>query len=169
MTYLGALIVVISALSLGVFKAKEERTKTKTLCELCSMLEMFENEICTNRTPLGKVISARSMKSLVLLRPFLSSMQSGFKDLGDRRFFDIWSESINNTLMLLPEKSKSELIKLGNSLGRYDSDLQRNAIERCMSVLRSECEELESGLKNNEKMYIGLSGGAGLILALMLI
>lgn len=169
MTYIGALILVISAFFVGVSKAKEEKCKVETLRELCSALDIFKNEICSNKTPIGKVISLDSLKMLPNLSPFFSELECQFGCLGDKRFSDIWSESVLKTLKQIPEKSKNELIALGNSLGRYDSDLQRDAIERCMHILQSECEELERGLSNNEKMYIGLFGGAGLILALVLI
>lgn len=169
MTYFGAIILVLSALYIGVSKAREERLKTKTLRELCAALEILKNEICTNKTPVAKVISMQSLKSQKTLKQFFTELEKGFSDLGERRFSDIWCDSLSNTLNVLPEKSKAELLALGNSIGRYDSDLQKSAIERCIYTLQSECESLESGLNNNERMYIGLSGGAGLILALMLI
>ena len=169
MTYIGALILIISALFVGVSRAKEEKHKVKTLRELCSALDIFKNEICANKTPIGKVAAMESLKAFSNLRPFFTELEYQFESLGEKRFTDIWSESVLKTLKQIPEKSKNELIALGNSLGRYDSDLQRAVIERCIQVLKSECEELERGLSDNEKMYIGLYGGAGLILALALI
>lgn len=169
MTYFGAIILVISALYIGVSKAREERLRVKTLRELCSALEILKNEICTNRTSLGKLISMQSLHSSDALDSFFSELEKCFSDLGDRRFSDIWNECIESSLSILPDKSKGELIALGNSLGRYDSDLQMQAIQRCAYALECECEALENGLLNNEKMYIGLSGGTGLILALMLV
>ena len=169
MTYLGALLLVIPALFVGISKAKDEKHKVETLRELSAALGILKNEICTNKTPLGKVISMHSVKAFPNLKPFFSELESEFESLGDKRFSDIWNESVLKKLNQIPEKSKTELIALGSSLGRYDSDLQRDAIERCINVLQSECEELESNLQNNEKMYVGLYGGAGIILALMLI
>lgn len=169
MTYLGAIILVISALFIGISKAREERLRVKTLRELCSALEIIKNEICTNRTSLGKVISMQSLHSSDALNSFFSELENGFSNLGDRRFSNIWNECIKNSLGILSEKAKNELIALGSNLGRYDADLQKQAIERCAYALQRECEALESVLVNNEKMYIGLSGGAGLILVLMLV
>lgn len=169
MTYLGALVVVISAFFIGVSKAREEKNRVRTLRDLISALDILKNEICTNKTPIGKILSMDCMLTFKTLNSFFKALETEFSDLGDKRFSNIWSECINNTLMLLPDKSKNELLVLGNNLGRYDSELQKEAIERCIRVLQSECEELERGLNNNEKMYIGLYGGAGLVLALVLI
>lgn len=169
MRYIGAIILVISALYIGISKAREERQRVKILRELCSALNILKNEICANRTPLGKVISMQSLNSTDTLKAFFSNLGIELENLGDRRFADIWKECIGFSLNILPEKSKTELIALGNSLGRYDSELQKQAIERCIYTLQDECVLLESGLANNEKMYIGLSGGAGLIIALMLV
>lgn len=169
MTYLGALVIVISAFFIGVSKAREEKYRVKTLRELISALDILKNEICTNKTPIGKILSMDCILTFKTLNPFFKALETEFSDLGDKRFSNIWSECINNTLTMLPDKSMNEFLALGNNLGRYDSELQREAIERCMHVLQSECEELERGLNNNEKMYIGLYGGAGLVLALVLI
>ena len=169
MTYLGALIVVIAAFSVGIAKAKEEKRKVDILRELCSFLEVVKNEICTNKTPLKKLFKSESLKGLTHIGGFVSSVSAGFSELGEKRFCDIWSEALDDSLDILTEKSKSALLSLGTSLGRYDSEMQKCAIERCLHTLQNECEELEGSLPNNERMYIGLGGGAGLILALMLI
>lgn len=169
MTYLGAIIVIISAFFIGISKAREEKTKVCMLRELCISLDILKNEICTNKTPLGKALSLNSVKSFKCINGFFNEIENELSDLGDKRFSDIWGECINRTLKLLPEKSKEELSALGSTLGRYDCDLQRCSIERCICILQSECTELEKGLRDNEKMYIGLYGGAGFILALVLI
>ena len=169
MTYFGALILAISAFCVGIYKAKDEEKKVKALREICLALEILKNEICTSKTPIGKVLSLNSIKAFKTTAPFFAEMEREFSSLGEKRFADIWSESVRESLSFLPDKSKNLLMALGGSLGKYDSDLQNLSIERCISALQAEGEELDKKLKDNEKMYIGLYGGAGLIVALMLI
>ena len=169
MRYFGAITITLAALFIGISKAREERMKTQLLRELCSLLEIMKNEICTNKTPINRVFSMQNLNSFRYVKPFAESIKTEINTIGDRRFCDIWCDCVNEKLSTLPEKSMSALLALGNCLGRYDAEMQKKSIERCMADIQAEHESAESSLKNNEKMYIGLGGGAGAIIALMLI
>lgn len=169
MRYVGAITICLASLFIGLSRAWEERIKTSLLRELCSLLDIMKNEISDNKTVLIKLFSMESLKSLKNIYPFIELINSEINSIGDRRFCDIWCACVSEKLSVLPEKSMSALLTLGNSLGRYDAEIQKSSIERCMAIVRAECEVAESSLKNNEKMYIGLGGGAGVIIALTLI
>lgn len=169
MRYFGAITICLAALFIGFSRAREERIKTSLLRELYSLLEIMKSEISGNKTVLTKFFSMQSLNSFKFIYPFIELINSETASIGDRRFCDIWCDCVNEKLSILPEKSMSALLALGNCLGRYDAETQKSSIERCMVIVRAECEAAESSLKNNEKMYIGLSGGAGAIIALMLI
>lgn len=169
MNYFGVLAVIAGSLSIGICKAREEKRQTLTLRELCSFLEIMKNEICAEKLTLIKFISQDSLNEFGLLSEFIASLRNSISELGERRFCSIWCDCVTEELKLLPEKSKCALLSLGNCLGKHDSEIQKLAIERCMQTIQDEYSEKEKALKNNEKMYIGLGGCAGIILALMLI
>ena len=169
MRYVGAITICLAALFIGLSRAREEKVKTQLLRELCSLLEIMKSEISDNKTALIKLFSMQNLNSFELIFPFIESINMGISSIGDRRFNDIWCGCVSEKLSILPEKSMSALLSLGNSLGRYDAEMQKSSIERCIAKVSAECEAAENSLKNNEKMYIGLGGGAGAILALMLI
>lgn len=169
MRYVGAIAVCLAALFVGFSRAKEERIKTSLLRELYSLLEILKSEISGNKTTMIKLFSMQRLNSFKFICPFIELINSEISLIGDRRFCDIWCGCVNEKLSTLPEKSMSALLALGNCLGRYDAEIQKSSIERCMDIVRAEYEAAESSLKNNEKMYIGLGGGAGAIIALMLI
>lgn len=169
MRYLGAVTVIISALLIGIGKAREEKQKVLMLRELCAFLEMMKNELCSERKSICKFFFDESLNEFSALSKFSQLMRSRLRTLGEKRFSSIWSEIVNDSFSGLPQKSLSALLTLGSSIGKYDSDIQKSAFERCMLILQGECLQAEASLKNNEKMYIGLGGCAGTILALMLI
>ena len=69
----------------------------------------------------------------------------------------------------LSQASIVSVKSLGSSLGRYDAEIQCAAIERCMALLSQEQQAFSSGLSANKRMYIGISSGTGLIIAIMLL
>lgn len=58
---------------------------------------------------------------------------------------------------------------LGGSLGKYESAMQCAAIGRCIDELSAEQKSLRETLGTNKRMYIGIGGAAGLIIAIVLI
>lgn len=169
MNHLGAITVIISALFIGIYKAREEKRKALILRQLCSFLELMKNELCAEKKSISKFFFDDVLDSFSFLTEFIQSMRNNLSSLGIKRFCSIWSESINNSFSNIPDKAQNALLALGSSIGKYDSDIQKSAFERCESIIQSECVQAEKALRNNEKMYIGLGGCAGAILALMLV
>lgn len=165
----GVISVIAGGMYIGILKARYEKNKTLMLRDLCSLLELMKNEICAEKTSLTKLFSLERLNDFSSIYAFIELLRKNAALLGEKRFFDIWSECIYESLKDLPDKSKCALYTLGNSLGKYDCEIQRSAIDRCSNQIQYDYELLEKSLKNNEKMYIGLGFGAGVMLALMLI
>ena len=80
------------------------------------------------------------------------------------------------TLIAMLTLIKNEIItlsapleELGASLGRYDSTMQCTAIDRCINEISLEQQTLRLSLSSNKRMYIGIGGATGLIIAIVLI
>mgnify|MGYP000201809756 CR=1 FL=1 len=58
---------------------------------------------------------------------------------------------------------------IGSSLGRYDSAMQCEMLDRCINELSAEQNALRKTLCANKRMYIGIGGSVGLIIAIVLI
>lgn len=102
------------------------------------------------------------------MNSFISSLETELSSLGSKSFTQIWCENAEKTLQMLSKSSRQALKDLGSSIGKYDAELQAASIDRCISELNGEYKKLNEGLKNNEKMYIGLGTGIGLIFAIIL-
>lgn len=103
------------------------------------------------------------------MNSFISSLETELSSLGGKSFTQIWCENAEKTLQMLSKSSRRALKDLGSSIGKYDAELQAASIDRCISELYDEYKKLSEGLKNNEKMYIGLGTGIGLIFAIILV
>lgn len=169
MKIIGLVLLTAAAAAVGIFKASELKKTVDMLSELIAFLELMRNEICTRRTPMKQLLSANTLPEYKCIQPFTSALVEQLKLLGNMSFFQIWTECVNKNILLISEESKNCLISLGSSLGRYDAQLQAAAIDRCISELGREYKGLCANLKSNQKMYIGLGTGMGLIVSIILI
>ncbi len=169
MSYIGAILLTASAALIGIFKAAELKKSVEILSELTSLLELLRNEICTRRTPMKQVLSVKALPEYKYIQPFVLSLDERLKLLGNKSFAHIWAECITESITNLSEESRNSLVNLGSSLGRYDAQLQAASIDRCIGDLEREYKSIYENLKCNQKMYIGLGTGMGLIVSIILI
>lgn len=169
MKIIGFVLLTSAAAAIGVFKAAELKKCVAALSELIAILELMRNEICTRRTPMKQLMSANSLHEYKYIQPFTFALDEHMNMLGNISFSRIWSDCVNENILFISDESRSCLINLGSSLGRYDAQLQAAAIDRCISELEREYKDLCANLKSNQKMYIGLGTGLGLVVSIILI
>ena len=167
--FLGAVMLAAAATLIGIFKAREIKASAWALKEILSFLELMRNEICTRRTPLKQILICANLPEYRCIGGFVCCVEEKLDCLGGKSFAKIWCESVDEKLKLIGENERQALKNLGSSLGKYDAELQAASIDRCISELTGKYEVLSAGLKSNEKMYIGLGTGIGLILAIILV
>lgn len=168
MKFIGAMLLTLAASAMGYFKSKELKAQVRTLHETISLLELARNEICTRRTPLMQIFNCANLPDYVYISKFINGIQSRLSELGGKSFAHIWCESVDNYLYPLNERNRQALKNMGSSLGKYDAELQATSIDRCISELTTEYKTMNAGLKSNEKMYMGLGTGLGLIFSIIL-
>ena len=169
MKLIGAIMLTAAASVMGFFKARDLKAALQALREMISLLELMRNEICTRRTPIKQIFSCSNLSDYRYMNSFISSLETELSSLGSKSFTQIWCENAEKTLQMLSKSSKQALKALGSSIGKYDAELQAASIDRCINELSSEYEKLNAGLRDNEKMYIGLGTGIGLIAAIILV
>lgn len=168
MKLLGGILLTSAASAIGIYMAIQSKRSVRLLGEMLSFLEIMRNEICTRRTPMKQVLCCSNMPKYICLSGFISGIQNELDKLGSKSFTQIWCECADENLLFLSENSRQVIKNLGSSLGRYDAELQAASIDRCICELTAEYEALSGCLKNNEKMYIGLGTGIGLIFSIVL-
>ena len=169
MNWLGAAIIVAACSVIGINKARSLGNTEKCYAALISVLEIAKGEICTRRAPMDEVFRVLAEGAAKPVRPFVSGAAAQLTALGDRSFAEIWCGCADKYLTQLSQASIASVKSLGSSLGRYDAEIQCAAIERCMALLSQEQQAFSSGLSANKRMYIGISSGTGLIIAIMLL
>ena len=169
MRYIGAVFVIASLLFTGISKASECKKCCKTLRNSILMLNLLKNEICTARTPVNRIMSKAAAGFQGEVSQFAEMVCKEIENLGEKDFSEIWSNSANKSLLSIPNECLCEIFGLGTSIGRYNAELQALDIDRCSNTLNAYLANYQPELKNKQKMYIGLYGGIGMIVAVVLI
>lgn len=169
MRVFGAAILILALTSIGISKAIEFRRCLTVMQDLILMLDSAKSELCTSRTPMNRIIERIEKNSRGEVKRFAGRLLLSMDRLGEAEFSSLWNETVTEAFASLPSDCISELTNLGTSLGRYNVDMQIEAIDRCTQVLTKNIDELRPQNGKMQKMYIGLYGGAGLIVAIMLI
>ncbi len=169
MKCLGAVMLTAALTAIGISKAAECRKRLSVLQSVLLMLDIIKSELCTNRATIIRIIECIKQSARGDVKRFADKLKGSMDRLGEVEFSTLWHEAVTETLAVLPEECLSELISLGASLGRYNADMQGEAIDRCKLTFNRSLEELRPQSAKMQKMYIGLYGGVGLIAAVMLI
>ena len=164
----GVLLLFISAAAAGVFRAREYRKQVKLLTALCAVLTAFKSEIVTRRTPVFAALETACVGGEL---EFFAERLKTIRDSTDtvQSFAAIWAQAAGDCLTALPDDCFEAVLVLGGILGRYDADMQAEAIDRCLGKLTQSSEEHGAKLKDRERLCIALSSGIGLIAAIVLI
>ncbi|MDO4815391.1 MAG: stage III sporulation protein AB [Bacillota bacterium] len=169
MRVFGAVVLVLALTSIGICKAIEFRKCLTVMHDLILMLDSVKSELCTSRTPMNRIIQRIEQNSRGEVNRFAGSLLASMDRLGEAEFSSLWRDTATDVFGVLPQDCITELSELGTCLGRYDMDMQLEAIDRCKHKISNNIDDLRPKNGKIQKMYIGLYGGTGLIIAIMLI
>lgn len=164
MRLLGAALVVLAGVLMGLQRAAELRRAVQCRATLCRMLEGLSYELGRFRTPLPEVFSSLCTQcegaALALCRAVSESLN------GEQPVFSAaWARG----LTLVPPREREILAPLGSVLGRYGTEEQLPALERCRRDMESLLSEGRERLRARSGVCVGLWAAAGLMAAVVLI
>ena len=169
MNMIGAMLIMLSCTAAGIIKARSLSELDKTYGALIAALTLMKSEITTLSAPLDAVLGRIADSAEGDTGRFARQVKRDFEKLGEDSFCSIWSSAAHDNLQGVSKRALSAVKELGASLGRYDSVMQCAAIDRCVNEITLEQQALRTTLGANKRMYIGIGGAMGLIIAIVLI
>ena len=166
--WIGALLVILSCGGLGFYLSFQHRKQEQMLRQLLAALDFMECELQYRLTPLPDLCRQVSgqcwgeMKQLWIR--FAEEMESQISP-------DV-SGCIRRAMAIsapMPGKTKENLIRLGNILGRFDLEGQIKGLESVRLGCRKDLTALEANRDNQLRSYQTLGLCAGAALAIILI
>ena len=162
MRLLGAALLGAAGLWCGLLAAAGLRRAEAQTAGLCRLLEYVACELARFRTPLPELFEtavALDGSAGMLARSVAENLRRG------ERFADAWAGAIQP----LPVPEREIMCPLGTVLGWYGAEEQAAAADgarRRMEALRN---ERRSARRERGRVYVGVSGTAGLLLGVLLI
>ena len=149
MRLMGAVLVAFGAAWLGLTAAAELGRKVRRLEQLSNGLELLERELWERGSPLPQVLEELSLRTGEPASTLFTQCAAACGRLDREPFPDAWRRLVTELEGLTPE-GRAALLPLGEVLGRYEAQGQREAIAQARAALDRERERAES-----EKLRVG--------------
>ena len=145
----------------------------KRVCRCLKQLDLSAKEmrasLASLQSPLNEIISSAAENTDGDAGIFFRSILSELSRLNETRFSEIWRKNDQQYLSILPERDRESLIALGTFLGRFDLEDQLCACDRYIISNEESLSAFESRIPETKRLYLALSGAAGVFLCLLIL
>lgn len=165
---LGALCMMAGALWCGSGAVGGLRRRAQALEELHSGLIWLEEELAFRMAPLPQLLEQLGKDRHGEVGRFFQETAKGLEQDPEGGLYQSWRQAMVRHLPLLRQEERQMLLEVGQTLGRYDAQTQRQALSRGARRLTVFRDEARGEVKRLGKVYAALSlaGGAAVILVL---
>lgn len=167
MKILGALLVVAVFTLFGFSKAAGLYKRERTLSEVLEMLCYIRSELQSILTPLPVIFDSLMNTAKPEMQPFFKKIADGISCIYDESFSELWAAAAET--LCLSASQRTEVVRLGQYLGRFPAAEQCAAIDGCIVHLEPEYMAAKAAAKEGKKLWTGLGLAAGLMLATVLV
>lgn len=166
---LGAVLLMGGASAIGFSAAAHLRARVNCLRSLERTLEFMERELAFRLTPVPALFSSLARSAQEPASTFYKLCVKGLENLGEKPLNVLWGEALEYAKLPLQDDEARTLAELGDVLGQYDGEGQREALALTRERLTHFLERAEEERGRMEKVYcaLGLSSGAFLLLVLL--
>ena len=166
---LGALLLAAGTGAVGFSAAARLASRTRALRALTGALEQMERELAFSLTPIPRLFCLLAADMPPPVGDFFTRCLAGLEELGEKPLAQIWREALEEQPMGLEGQTLDALEQLGQVLGRYDGEGQRQALALARSRLEGDLERAEEEEKRLGRIYrvLGVAAGAFLVILLL--
>lgn len=132
---IGALLLAGGAGALGCSAAAQLSRRVAVLRALLGALEGMEREIAFRLTPMPELLERAAAESPPPVCTLFARCRTLLDELGERSMAELWREALEQVPLGLDGPGRLALEELGEVLGRYDGDGQREALAHTRAEL----------------------------------
>ena len=159
---LGAALLFLGSTAAGFALRRELQQRAQLLAAVIDSLQLLRSDIVGRLLPLPE-----ALRHTEPLHAQYTALADGITD-SDRPFCEQWAAAIRALDMLTPA-ARTALLTLGAQLGKYDAQLQRQALDTCIASLQSISAALQDDVRRRGKLVCGLGATLGLLAAVALL
>ena len=165
----GALCVMAVALWCGTQAVGTLRRRAGTLAELHAGLTWLEEELTFRLTPLPELLERLGQTRQGEAGQFFQQVDRLLRLDPEGGLHQSWRQAMVKCLPLLKAEERQVLLEVGQTLGRYDAETQRQALTRCNRRLADFRDQAQEETRRLGKVYAALSAAGGAMVVLVLI
>ena len=166
---LGAVLLTAGAAAMGFSASAQLGRRVKSLRALLGALELADRELSFRLTPIPELLDELSRRSQSPACGFFGRCLDGLDRLGERSLGQLWEEALADWPMDLAEEDREALAELGQVLGRYDGEGQREAIALTRARLEGNLTAAEADRDGRGRLYQALGMAAGSFFVILLL
>ncbi len=168
MRLVGALLAALACLDVALLWSRSRRERINVLDGLIRAMNVIEAELGGKASPLPPLMTKLSREDGTI-GAFFAAVSDALDSLGAQPFSEIWRSAVHAHFSLLPEWERSALTELGNALGRYPLQMQREAVALCREQLREQLALARKQYGEQARLVWALALSAGVLLGIVLI
>ena len=166
---IGAALILLAGLGLGLQLCALRRRQLATLRELETALGLLQSELETSVRPTAQLCAVLLARSCGETRAFFQTVEDSLPLLGEKCFEELWTAAAESCLGHLRREDRQSLERLGQSLGRYELSRQLQALTLCREELQRSWEQGCTALPEQNRLTVGFGlAGAAMLLILLL-
>lgn len=163
----GALMVILSCSAFGLNMAHSLRRRAEFLHSLVRALTLMRNELCASLLPVREVLALLARDTNGSAGEFFAHCLSGFED---KDFRTAWTyAALGGRAWGMDEEECRTLAGLGDVIGRYEAEKQRELIDRAAEYFDCRAKLADEEKRRQYKLRAALGVGSGLMLAILMI
>jgi len=170
LTAIGAVLVIGATATVGITSLWRMGTRVRVLSALIVALEVMKSEVCDRMTPIPELIDQLAEEAPAPVNLLFRRLQAEMGEIGIRSFYFLWKNAIlASPDLALREAEQETLIALGQSLGRYDANQQRDAFVYAQRRLERYLSKAELERSQQGKVHAALSIAVGVFMVIILL
>lgn len=161
---------MIGSICVGIWLRTQYLYRLQMIKDVQCGISLLKGEIQYGRVPLPEACLSVALRLHGNSRLFFQTVGGKLQERGET-VGKAWPESVEHIFgrRLLGTGDYEELIRVGNTLGNLDVELQVRTMDLCMKRLEESISRYEKEKKNQTKLYpvVGTFGGFLLCLVLL--
>lgn len=165
----GAVLLVAGTSAWGAMGVMRLRRRCRILADLVRSMAALRGELTTRLAPMPEVLERMEREFSAPVAEFFGAVRLRLDELGAATLFELWSDASERAELCLTAEERSVLRDAGRTLGRYDIDEQRAALERAERELTQLCRRAEQRCDRDSRTRAFVGVAVGLFATLLLI
>ena len=171
MSVVVAILIIGATAAVGLSSVWRMGARIRVLSGLIAAVETMKSEICDRMTPIPELLEQLAREADAPVDQLFHRAIREMGDIGIQSFYFIWKAAVEGAspALELTKEERQALIDLGRTLGRYDTEQQRDAFVYTLRRLESHLRRAEEERAKRGRVHAVMGVAVGVFVVIILI